>query len=90
MAKKTTLRRTLRKKQKGKCCYCGVLMTPATNPKAAIATTETVEHLRRRSDGGTDRKDNLALACYDCNTNRGGMDWLTYTSYRRGELWSAV
>lgn len=90
MAKKSVLRRTLRKRQEGKCCYCGVLMTPPTTPKASITTTETIEHLRRKSEGGTDRKDNLALACYDCNTNRGGMDWLTYASYRRGELWDAA
>lgn len=89
MAKKNA-RIKLRAKQNGKCCYCGCTMTPPQMPKkgrAPLSTAETIEHLRRIIEGGTDRHDNLALACFRCNTERGGMDWLTYTSYRRGELW---
>ncbi|WP_245441424.1 HNH endonuclease [Rhizobium phaseoli] len=51
---------------------------------------ETLEHLRRRSDGGRNNRDNIALACKRCNEERGGMDWLLYTSYRRGELWELI
>ncbi|WP_237350472.1 MULTISPECIES: hypothetical protein [Rhizobium] len=28
----------------------------------------------------------MALACKRCNEERGTMDWLVYTSYRRREL----
>lgn len=31
----------------------------------------TVEHVKRRVDGGTNDLDNLKLACMDCNTRRG-------------------
>lgn len=69
--------------QRGKCCYCGVAMTATNSGKPSAMT---VEHLRRISEGGTSRWDNLALACHECNLGRGLTDWLTYTSYRRGEL----
>jgi hypothetical protein len=52
--------------------------------------TETLEHLRRKVDGGTHRNDNIALACLECNTGRGSMDWLSYTTYRRGEFLEAA
>ncbi|WP_246590409.1 MULTISPECIES: HNH endonuclease [Rhizobium] len=51
---------------------------------------ETLEHLRRRADGGRNNRDNIALACKRCNEERGGMDWLLYTSYRRGEIWELI
>ncbi|MGV1793815.1 HNH endonuclease [Rhizobium sp. A37_96] len=46
----------------------------------------TIEHLRRRADGGSDHSDNLALACKECNDGRGEVDWLTYRSFKRGEI----
>ncbi len=49
----------------------------------------SLEHLRRRCDGGTSRLDNLALACVQCNNGRGSMNWLVYTSLKRGEITSA-
>ncbi|WP_083764403.1 MULTISPECIES: HNH endonuclease [Chelativorans] len=87
---KDALRTILRERQGRRCCYCGVSLTPpivTTKKRKPLPTSETLEHLRRQSEGGTSRRDNLALACYQCNTGRGAMDWLTYTSYRRGELW---
>jgi len=90
MPKHMMLRTILRKAQGGKCCYCGVQMTrhPSGNmPKGGWPrTSETIEHLRRRADGGRATPDNVALACYECNTNRGGIDWFTYATYRSGEL----
>lgn len=47
----------------------------------------TLEHLERISDGGGNRIGNLALACIECNKGRGLMDWLTYKTYRTGELY---
>jgi 5-methylcytosine-specific restriction endonuclease McrA len=89
MAKRISLRAKLRERQQGRCCYCLKPMTPSMMPtkKAKpLPTSETLEHLHRTAEGGTNRADNLALACHQCNTGRGGIDWLTYTSYRRGEL----
>ncbi|WP_370881073.1 HNH endonuclease [Rhizobium mesoamericanum] len=51
---------------------------------------ETLEHLDRRSDGGSNRRANLALACFDCNAGRGSMDWLTYTTIKRDELFDLI
>jgi 5-methylcytosine-specific restriction endonuclease McrA len=46
----------------------------------------TIEHLRRKCEGGTSDLDNIALACQDCNHRRGAIDWLTYASIKRGEI----
>lgn len=88
-----SLRALLRQKQGGHCCYCHVALTPAETPtknRKPSSTSETLEHLKRQIDGGTSHPDNLALACYRCNVGRGSMDWLTYASYRRGELWESA
>jgi hypothetical protein len=47
---------------------------------------ETIEHLQRKADGGTDGIHNLALSCRSCNEGRGAMNWLAYASYKAGEL----
>ena len=54
------------------------------------ANAETLEHLDRRADGGANRRSNLALACYACNSGRGTMDWLTYTTIKRDELFDLI
>lgn len=43
-----------------KCCYCGKENVPLE-----------VEHIVPKSRGGTDRIDNLCLACRDCNQRKG-------------------
>jgi len=43
-----------------KCCYCGKENVPFE-----------VEHIIPKSRGGTDRIDNLCLACRDCNQRKG-------------------
>ncbi|MEK5326168.1 RNA-guided endonuclease IscB [Aeribacillus sp. FSL M8-0254] len=43
-----------------KCCYCGKEGIPLE-----------VEHINPKSRGGTDRVDNLCLACRDCNERKG-------------------
>ncbi|TIN10363.1 HNH endonuclease [Mesorhizobium sp.] len=78
------LRAVLRKKQGGRCCYCQIKMRISfSNCKRHDA--ETLEHLDRRTDGGSNARDNIALACYRCNSGRGDVDWLTYTTIKRGE-----
>ncbi|RAL98695.1 HNH endonuclease [Agrobacterium sp. MS2] len=79
-------RKLLRKAQGGKCCYCGIKMR---NPQAGgqqFPDSETIEHLRRRADGGDNSLNNKALACFRCNVERGEIDWLTYKSFRMGEV----
>ncbi|QAV25590.1 HNH endonuclease [Neobacillus thermocopriae] len=43
-----------------KCCYCGKENVPLE-----------VEHIIPKSRGGTDRIDNLCIACRDCNQRKG-------------------
>lgn len=45
-----------------KCCYCGKENTPLE-----------VEHIIPKSRGGTNRIDNLCLACHECNQKKGNM-----------------
>jgi uncharacterized protein (TIGR02646 family) len=59
------VRRELRKRQGGKCCYCRRVLTK-TGP-----TRLTIEHLKAKMDGGTDELKNLAAACFHCNQHRG-------------------
>jgi len=83
------LRDKLRERQQGRCCYCQVALSPrviVTKRKKATPDSETLEHLNRVIDGGTNHVDNMALACHRCNSGRGSIDWLTYTSYQRGEI----
>ena len=46
----------------------------------------TIEHLKRKEEGEKNNHGNLRLACFDCNTGRGSVDWMTYKSYKMGEL----
>jgi 5-methylcytosine-specific restriction endonuclease McrA len=81
-------RQKLRAKQNKRCCYCGVRMVVSGKPpQYQPDTAETLEHLERRADGGSNGRDNIALACKRCNNERGSMDWLTYKTWRRGEFY---
>lgn len=79
-------RELLVKLQGGKCCYCECVLTPSQEPPNCLPTATTLEHLRRKADGGKDILDNLAASCYKCNYERGGVDWLTYKCYKMGEI----
>jgi hypothetical protein len=54
------VREYLLEKFNHRCVYCGVMDKPLE-----------VEHLRPRIRGGSDRIDNLAIACEDCNRKKG-------------------
>lgn len=45
-----------------KCCYCGKENIPLE-----------IEHIIPKSRGGTNRIDNLCLACHECNQKKGDM-----------------
>ncbi|MCW5706744.1 HNH endonuclease [Shinella sp.] len=90
MAKFMRIRHRLREAQGNLCCYCSQRMGPPHKGNKPHPHSETIEHLRRRADGGTNHPDNLALACSECNTGRGAMDWLTYKTVRAGEIYREV
>lgn len=92
--RKNIVREKLFLAQGGVCCYCGVYIymrdhkSAMHHPSARLKGRNqrgnknrhlaTFEHLKKKSDGGTDRLDNLALPCLDCNSRRGDEDWLSY------------
>lgn len=50
--------------QNWRCCYCGIRTTRHGS------TGATIEHVTAKCIGGADHPDNLAMACYDCNSAR--------------------
>ena len=50
-----------------KCCYCGAQNVPLQ-----------IEHLSPKSQGGSNRISNLALACATCNQKKGAQDIRTF------------
>ena len=82
--------------QAGECCYCGKIMLPfgvvsqrkfagfyGLSARQVRHRQATIEHLTRRADGGTNRRDNLAAACSLCNSKRQAMSWVEYASERQ-------
>lgn len=79
------LRTLLHRNQGGLCCYCRcVLMMPNgmiwTGKRRHTPRAATFEHLRKRQDGGTNHRDNLALACKRCNSSRGSRSWVEFAT----------
>lgn len=71
MNKQKRARRALRERmlaEHGLCYWCCLQVT---------AADATVEHLVPRSRGGTNRRENLVLACFWCNWARGSNTDLT-------------
>ena len=64
------MRRVLYDDAGGLCCYCGrkTLLVASHKDSGLLAT---IEHIIPRSWGGPNRRNNLALACQRCNSNRG-------------------
>lgn len=76
-------RRKIYRLQSGKCCYCSKEMTlPKSKSPNAESSCATVEHLRPVSEGGSDKLNNLAIACRKCNELRGasGANWLEFAT----------
>lgn len=81
--------------QRGKCCYCerdmyyaGVESADSAahrfglTKKTVYIRSATLEHLRRKADGGDSSPDNVALACQQCNTHRGALSWVEFKTLR--------
>ena len=51
----------------GKCIFCDTKIVVELNGE----TDATVEHILALNHGGDNSIENLALACYDCNSEKG-------------------
>lgn len=80
--RRAIVRRRLFDAQGGRCCYCGIRLRLKGGDRSL--SYATVEHLRRRSDGGTSHDDNLALACNRCNSSRGDTSWVEFKTMMAG------
>lgn len=62
----------LSEEQGHRCCYCGKkTWTKHYGEKGSYKDMATVEHIRCKMDGGTLRHSNTAMACSQCNNERG-------------------
>ncbi len=62
----------LSEQQGHRCCYCGKHTWSAHYGETGIwQDMATVEHIKCKIDGGTNRKDNIVMACSECNNHRG-------------------
>lgn len=84
------VRERLSEAQNHHCCYCGVTFG-STGP----GSMATVEHVRARASGGTNRQANLVMACSRCNGLRGSgnayqfcerRSWVRETLTERGRV----
>ncbi|MFG6080439.1 HNH endonuclease [Paracoccus litorisediminis] len=58
--------------QGGRCLWCaGLTWRVRKDPKGSPERRATIEHLLPRSQGGSNRDENLRLACAECNSSRG-------------------
>jgi 5-methylcytosine-specific restriction endonuclease McrA len=67
------------KKQGGKCFYCGKQLFLKNIKKSREVT---LDHLIPRSMGGTTKRDNLVVACNNCNQWKGDTSfWFVVLAY---------
>jgi 5-methylcytosine-specific restriction endonuclease McrA len=70
----------LRQRDGANCWICGKPMS--FGPDTRNAMYATFDHVKERSAGGSDTRENLRLAHYSCNSSRGG----EYSEMRRVAL----
>lgn len=62
----------------GRCCYCGIELTPARVHGDHLIPTN-------RKDLGLDAWGNIVPACHDCNSMTHGRDWRDFIIQRAGQ-----
>jgi hypothetical protein len=71
-------RQSIKEAWGNKCAYCG-------NPPIDDSSL-TIDHVRPKSKGGSDKTSNVTPACLCCNHSKGSEDWISW--YRRQEFYS--
>lgn len=65
------------------CYWCGRATDPLSRPVADLHPT--IEHLKRRADGGKNGMENLVVACRKCNNSRHSLNFDPNTRSRLKE-----
>lgn len=83
-------RRRAMKRQRGLCWWCDrIMLRPHELAlKDHPGLMVTMEHLRPRGNGGSDRSDNIVAACEDCNQKRGARTTGIWDYAVRLEFWA--
>ena len=71
-------RKVVIKRDGNNCIYCFKLLTvdlPKNHPDRV-----TLDHIVPQSEGGSDLITNLTIACGECNSKRGSMNFFSYLS----------
>lgn len=80
------LRKKLCESQNWRCCYCGIRLSETPFQKDSA----TIEHVVPRKWGGSNKEDNLVIACGECNVRRADNFWPVHhellTLYENGEI----
>lgn len=76
--------RALCVKQAGRCFYCQLTMDFSLAQPHPRAPTR--DHLTPRSRGGKNTRDNVVLACYLCNHQKGDMTLDEFRAFRRAVM----
>lgn len=61
---KSSIKNSIKERDGHRCVYCG-----AHEDDEGVVLT--VDHVKPRSKGGTNRRTNLVTACQDCNWDKG-------------------
>ena len=78
--------------QNHRCCYCGKrTWSPNYGEDGRWQDMATIEHIRCRKNGGTSKKDNIAMACSECNNQRARKNPVVFMYERTGSIdWKLV
>ena len=71
--------------QGGRCCFCQQpTRLPERRPGRQAPDTATLEHVVPRGSGGSQGLRNCRISCWQCNNDRGDMDFEAFKALKTG------
>jgi hypothetical protein len=82
----------LSEQQNHRCCYCGKHTWSSCFGEDGIwQDMSTIEHIRCRAHGGTNKKGNVVMACSECNNQRSRQNPIIFLYEKHGLMdWELV
>ena len=81
---KRVLRESIAREQGWRCYLCGIKMSRKKNGRGKVAPQKarfkwsTLDHVIPKAKGGTDKRENINVACFSCNTLKDNMDIIDF------------